>query len=252
MDKQKLERYIKYALAVVLIGIGGFAGLFLIKSVVALAITTVVGLALYNFTPLIAQAMAQLKIMGHVALARANPIPDLWLQYEKKTGALNESAQAVTVFSQEVKDYSGKLQVFKERRPARAAEFQTTHDNMQKVLAIRLNKLRQAKDKLAEFKGVIVEAEDVWAMTQAAIKANKAMKKFDGVDPLDEIRQKTALDAVTSSLNQVMAELETSMTLDYNTITEEQPEAYSRLPGYEHAPEYLQPTLEKAHVPNNR
>lgn len=248
MDKHNLEKYLKYGLGVILIGIGGFAGLFLIKSIVALAITIVGGLALWNFTPVIAQAMAQLKIMGHVALARVNPIPDLWLQYKKKMEALEESAQAVTQFSQEVKDYAGKLQAFIERRPARAVEFQSTHDNMQKVLAIRLAKLRQAKDKLAEFQNVIYEAEDVWSMTQAAIKANKAMKKFDGVDPLDEIRQKTALDAVTSSLNQVMAELETSMTLDYSTLTDESPaiaHQSATVVDFKILPE-------KSHVPNPR
>lgn len=250
MDKQKLEKYLKYAMGAALIGIGGFAGLFLIKSIVALAVTIIGGLALWNFTPLIAHAMAQLKIMGHVALARANPIPDLWLQYTKKGAALEDSAQAVTVFSQEVKNYAGELQAFKVRRPARAADFQTTYDNMQKVLSIRLTKLRQAKDKLAEFKDVIIEAEDVWSITRAADKANKAMKKFDGVDPLDEIRQKTALDAVTSSLNLVMAELETSMTLDYNAITEDaDPAALDHQPAQTLA--YL-PSKESAYVPGNR
>lgn len=220
VNRQKIEGLLKYGLGAIAIGIGGFAGLFLIKSIVALTVTVVGCLALYNFTPLLAHAMAQAKLMGHVALARANPIPDLWLQFTKKTGELEASAGAVTLFSQEVKDYANKLQSFVERRPARATEFQSTHDNMQKVLKIRLAKLKEAQAKLADFKLVIIEAEDVWSMTQAAIKANRAMKKFDGIDPLDEIRQKTALDAVSSSLNQVMAELETSMTLDYNAMDE--------------------------------
>lgn len=86
------------------------------------------------------------------------------------------------------------------------------------VLTIRRNKLKQAQNELKKFDAVIEEAQDIWAMTQAAIKANKALNKFDKGDPMDEIRQKTALDSVTSSLNQVMAELETSLAMDYNSL----------------------------------
>ena len=90
---------------------------------------------------------------------------------------------------------------------------------MNHVLQIRLQKLKNARAKLDDFQQVIVEAQDIWDMTQAAIKANRAMNKFDKIDPMDEIRAKTALDSVTSSLNEVMAELETSMAMDYNSLS---------------------------------
>ncbi len=94
---------------------------------------------------------------------------------------------------------------------------------------IRVQRLKDAQNKLKEFEQVIIEAQDIWDMSRAALQANRAMNNFEAPDPIDEIRQRTALDSVTSSLNQVMAELETSLALDYNSIeaTVVQPKALS-------------------------
>lgn len=225
-----VEKYIKWVIGAVAIGAGGFAALFLIKSVIALAITVFGGLIIINGAPVFAQWAAQMKIKGVKYLAMKNPVEDLQLLYAKKTEELTAFAQAITEFSVEVKDYKDKLVAFVQRRPEKAAEFKKTYDSMQNVLDIRTNKLKEAKAKLKDFELVIIEAQDIWDMTQAAMKANRAMKKFDGADPMDEIRQRTALDSVTSSLNQVMSELETSMALDYNDL-----EAYNK-PALENNP----------------
>lgn len=218
MDKQKLEQYLKYGAAALAIGLGGFAALFLIKSVIALAIVVFGGLAIVNGAPVFAQWAAQMRVKGTLALSAKNPVEDLILLRQKKQEALTEAGAAITAFATETKDYGDKLEGFKARRPEKAKDFQVTYDKMSKVLAIRRNKLKQAQNELKKFDAVIEEAQDIWSMTQAAIKANQALNKFDKGDPMDEIRQKTALDSVTSSLNQVMAELETSLAMDYNSL----------------------------------
>lgn len=213
-----VEKYVKWGLGFLAIGIGGFAALFLIKSIVVLGVVIFGGLAIVNGAPVFAQWAAQMKIKGIKYNSAKNPVEDLQLLYIKKTEELNLSATAITEFSTEVKDFKEKLDGFKQRRPEKSTEFQSTYDKMNHVLTIRVQKLKNAKKKLGDFQQVIVEAQDIWDMTQAAIKANRAMNKFDNADPMDEIRQKTALDSVTSSLNEVMAELETSMALDYNAL----------------------------------
>lgn len=217
---ENVEKYLKWGLGIAAIAAGGFAALFLIKSLLTLAIVGFGGLALINALPVFSQWAAQMKIKGIKYNSAKNPVEDLQLLYTKKTKELEVSAQAISDFSTEVKDYRDKLEGFKERRPTKAVEFQATYDKMNHVLIVRTQKLKQAKLKLEDFKAVIFEAQDIWDMTQAAMKANRAMKKFDNIDPMDEIRQKTALDSVTSSLNEVMAELETSMALDYNSIAD--------------------------------
>jgi flagellar biosynthesis chaperone FliJ len=212
---------VKYGVGAAVLGISGFAALFLIKSIVALAIVTIGSLALWNFLPVFAQWAGQMKIKGIKYNSAKNPVEDLQLIYMKKSKEIEAAAIAITSFSKETKEYKEKLDSFIQRRPERADSFTSTYNSMKKVLDIQLSKLKQSKDKLKEFEGVIIEAEDIWNMTQAALKANKAMRKFDMPDPMDEIRQRTAYDSILGSLNQVTAELETAIALDYTKLDEE-------------------------------
>lgn len=217
----KIENFVKFGVGAVILGISGFAALFLIKSIVALAIVTIGSLALWNFLPVFAQWAGQMKIKGIKYNSAKNPVEDLQLIYMKKSKEIEAAAIAITSFSKETKEYKEKLDSFIQRRPERADSFTSTYNSMKKVLDIQLSKLKQSKDKLKEFEGVIIEAEDIWNMTQAALKANKAMRKFDMPDPMDEIRQRTAYDSILGSLNQVTAELETAIALDYTKLDEE-------------------------------
>ena len=214
----KIENFVKYGVGAILIGIGGFASLFLIKSIVTLAIVSIGSLLLWNFLPVIAQWAAQMKVKGIKYNSAKNPVEDLQLLYIKKQGEIENAATAITTFAKETKDYKDKLDGFIQRRPEKAEAFKTTYNAMSKVLSIQTLKLKESRQKLSEFESIIIEAEDIWQMTQAAMKANKAMRKFDAPDPMDEIRQRTALDSVIGSLNQVTAELETAVALDYNNF----------------------------------
>lgn len=214
----KIESIVKYGAGAVVLGISGFLALFLIKSIVALTIVTVGGLALWNFLPVFAQWAAQMKIKGIKYNSSKNPVEDLQLIYIKKSKEIESAAIAITSFSKETKEYKDKLDSFIQRRPERAESFTSTYDSMKRVRDIQLTKLQQSREKLKDFEGVIIEAEDIWNMTQAALKANKAMRKFDMPDPMDEIRQRTAYDAILGSLNQVTAELETAIALDYTKL----------------------------------
>lgn len=218
MDKSKVEQYVKFGVGAAILGVAGFAALFLIKSIVALAIVTVGSIALWNFLPVFAQWSAQMKLKGIKYNSSKNPVEDLQLIYMKKHGEIDAAANAITAFATETKEYKAKLEEFAARRPEKADSFRTTYNAMHKVLTIQTDKLKQSKAKLEEFEQVIIEAEDIWQMTQAALKANKAMGKFDNPDPMDAIRQRTAYDSIMSSLNQVTAELEMAVALDYHTI----------------------------------
>lgn len=218
MDKTKVEQYVKFGVGAAILGVAGFAALFLIKSIVALAIVTVGSIALWNFLPVFAQWSAQMKLKGIKYNSSKNPVEDLQLIYMKKHAEIESAAVAITAFATETKEYKSKLEEFAARRPEKAESFKATYNAMHKVLNIQTEKLKQSKAKLGEFEQVIIEAEDIWQMTQAALKANKAMGKFDNPDPMDEIRQRTAYDSIMSSLNQVTAELETAVALDYHTI----------------------------------
>lgn len=217
------ENWIKLGAGALILGVTGFLALFLIKSIVALAIVTFGALALWNFVPVFAQWASQMRVKGVKYLSAKNPVEDLQLIYIKKSEAINEAAAQIAKFATETKNYKDKLDEFKRKRPEKAETFNTTYDAMNSVLYRQQEKLRQSKRALVEFEGVISEAQDIWNMTQAAIKANSAMKNFEMPDPMDQIRQKTAFDSILNSLNEATAELETAVSLDYNTMIEQQP-----------------------------
>lgn len=211
-----VEKLVKFGSGAIIIGVAGFASLFLIKSIVTLAIVTVGGIVLWNFTPLLAQWAQQMKVKGTMALSAKNPVEDLQILYQKKTDTINAAATAIAAFAKETKDFKGKLDEFISRRPEKADSFKSTYDAMKRVLDIQTNKLQESKAKMKEFEALMIEAEDIWSMTQAAIKANKAMRKFDAPNPMDELRQRTAYDSIIGSLNQVTSDLEMAVALDYS------------------------------------
>ncbi len=218
MEKEKVEKGFKWGLAALVLGAGFFIGMFLITSIVTLGIAAVLGIAFYNGIPVFAHYAAQMQVRGFLFLANQNPIEDLVLTFQRQYKRLEKAAQAVAEFGRATKDYGDKLDGFKQRRPTRAAEFQETYNKMAFVYQKQLASLTAGKQELANFQEVIAEATDVWDMTKAQQKAQSLLKRFTRPDPMEAIRKQTALNAVTSSLNQSMADLDVAMAMDYNTI----------------------------------
>lgn len=242
------ETIIKWGLAGIAVIAGGFLAAFIIKSIVALAVLVFGGLFIINMAPLFAHWMAQMKIKGFLWLAATNPVEELVKQYNDKSDRLEEAAKAIAQFGTETKNYGDQVKDFARRRPEKAADFKATHDKMLYVYNHRVEKLQKSKAELKKFEAVIEEARDIWAMTQAAIKANKLLSKFTQGDPMEEIRQKTALNSVYSSLNQVMSELDTAMAMDYESIAQPKVEQIAHQPA---APGFESLFQDKLYVQNS-
>lgn len=218
MDKQKLEKYLKYGIIAVLIGVGGFAAAFLIKSIVVLAVVIVGGIAMINGAPVLAQWAAHQKIKGLKANAATNPIPELILQRQKQHEKVNEAIKQVTILGTETRQFKQDLDGFKKTDPDQAPAFEETYLNMAKVYNYQVRKIKQAQDGLKEFDQIISKSQRIWDMTQASIRAGRSLKGFTQPDPMDEIRKQTALDSVSKSMHMAMEEMQMSMMLDYHSI----------------------------------
>jgi hypothetical protein len=192
--------------------------LFLIKSLAMLGAVIFGGLALWNLTPIVAQQMAHARIGLLLWGARRNPIPELYSHYEKRFNKLKKSAMAVTELGKARYEYERKYNEFAIKLPARAAEFKKTLDKMTYVYQKQLRDLANMRIALSNFELVIAEARMIWDMTQAQLKASGLLSKFKQADPMDAIREQTALDSVYSSLDRVGADLDVSMAIDYNTV----------------------------------
>lgn len=218
MNKQQIENLIKGVLALGVIGVAGYAAAFIITSLVQLTVAGLLALAIYNYAPIVARAMAHGRIKMLLWWIRKNPIEELLLQREEKIKKIEEAATVIASIGREAANYGDRLREYSAKRPAKAEEFAKTHRKMVYVYNRRLKALQNSRLKLMQFDEVIAEASDYWEMTQATLKANKLLRLLDQGDPMEEIRRKTALDAVSSSMNQVMAEMDVAMALDYTAV----------------------------------
>lgn len=218
MDKDKVAKFLKLGMFALLLGIGGFAGLFLIKSIITLAITLVGGLALWYGVPVLAQKLAHWQIMGLQANAAANPVPELIAKRQKDAKRIDEVIKQVTILGTETKHYGSELAGFKRTDPEQSHLFEQTHQNMVKVYNFQVASVQKAQEGLKQFDQVIAKSQRIWDMTQASIKANRALKNFQQPDPMEEIRKQTALDSISKSMFQAMTEMELAVSLNYTSI----------------------------------
>ena len=218
MDKDKLEKILKYGLMAILLGIGGFAGLFLIKSIVALAITLVGGLVLWYGTPVLAQKLAHWQIMGFQANAAKNPVPELILKRQMDAKRIEDAVKQVTILGAETKQFGSELAGFKKTDPDQAHIFEQTYQNMIKVYNFQVATIQKVQKELVQFDAVIAKSQRIWSMTQASMKANRALKNFQQPDPMEEIRKQTALDSISKSMHLAMTEMEMAVSLNYHSI----------------------------------
>lgn len=180
-----------------------------IKGLVGFVIAGAIGLVTINLAPVIAEAIGNWRIKAIKALAAANPIETLQIDYTHRRESLAQFKEAIKGFDVSVKNFEGKFEDFKVRFPVEAPKFQETLERMKELLSLRRKKYKEADNTLDMYQGEIDKAKAIWEMGLEASKMNAAAGMKE--DYMAKIRVETALDSVTSSLNTAMADLETSL-----------------------------------------
>ena len=215
MDKQKKMKIIKVILGVALIWIFTVIGAVVVTSMIDLVITLFIGLALYNYTPVLARAMAYGSIKMMLWWVRENPIEELMLQQTQMGNDITTASEQIAESIAEVENYKNMVDEFSKAYPNRAEEFQSRYRQHRDACDAQIEALKQAKLELEKFKGVVREAEAYYKMSQATQRINRLLAIFDNHDPMSEIRKRTALDAVSHSGNKAMAQLRVAMALKF-------------------------------------
>lgn len=229
MDKARKEKLVRY-------GLFGLAGL-IVSPVIFLAIKGIIGLAIaalvlgviVTFAPVVSMKLTNAKIKSIKGEAARNPVETMQAQWIMKQAQLNERAAAVTAFNTEYLNFESRVQGYAAKRPAKAEAYRNQQTKMKFVLDRQLAGLADGRKKLDDFQQLISEASDDWDMALAGQRMNAASAKFEAPDPIEFMKQQTALNSIQSALNQVIAELDTSLALDYNTI-EMPAQAYKMVP----------------------
>jgi hypothetical protein len=213
----KLETTVKWIGGICVVLVAGTVAVAVMTSVVAIAATAVVGLAVVNGMPVIARKFASWKYNALRQDAIANPIPNLITALEKQQVMFNERRIGVVQFSTTTKNFQAKIQAF-EAKGSDTRQMKVMYDNMKRVLEIQINDLTERAAELKEADVKLGEAQDAYNMALEMQAAGNSLEAFSGKPALDMALQREAFNAITSKLNEGFARMEINMALDYNAL----------------------------------
>lgn len=184
-----------------------------VKGAVGVALAGTLGLAIVNFAPVVAMKFANWKIKAIKAEAKANPIETLQNLLIEKEKAFEDFKVSVSAAKTAQKDFEDKVVQFKQKYPARAAEFEAQVVAMRGLVEKKVRALKDAQQAIKVGYDKLDEMKAYWEMSQAAQRANAAAN-LDTGDMYEKLKVDTACDAVFESMNKAFAEVEIAAALD--------------------------------------
>lgn len=210
MDKQKK---LKWGATLAIVLIAGLVSSFLIaalKGIVALGVGIVLVLAAANLGPLIGDAFAIWRMKGARALAAANPIETMLIEWQKMMDGLEAQKEALTEFEAAVRIYLKKAADLIAKIPERRAEFLPQVEARIALVQMRWELWEDSKAQLKAMKEKIDEEQMVWDTAQADLAVSKLDASIKG-SPLTEIKLKEATESVAKAAALSFSKLNSSM-----------------------------------------
>jgi len=225
--RDKFSGWIKLA---ALAAVGLFVAPFIfmaIGGIIGLAVAAAVGFTLVQLAPWFALKIANWKYrlidaekVDHIqkvtAAAEQNPIETL-------TALIIAKKQAFQVFKASVEqavtarsNFKSKVEKFKQKYPARAAEFEAQLARMTDLVERKKRALNEAQASLEDGDHKLEEMKAYYEMSKDAIEANRAAGMDTG-DAFEKLKADTACDAVFESMNMAFAQLEVAAALDVDS-----------------------------------
>ena len=216
--RQNIAKWTKIGIAAGAIIVVAPLTYLLITGLIGLAIAGVLALGIINFAPVLSMKFANWKVKAIVHEARENPIETLVNQLSDKQQALEKFKESITKFRTEVANFSEKIITFKAQYPEEATKFEAQLAGMNRLLAFRQDKYKEAKKGVEKFERAIDRARALWDMSQEAQRMNKYASLQTG-DPFEQIKTDVALESVVTSVNTAFSELETAL-MDSDDVTQ--------------------------------
>lgn len=146
--------------------------------------------------------VAQAAAADPIATARSQSI-----EYKERA---SKSLLAITAYSTEVKNFENMIADFGKKYPENAQIYRDQLATMKKALENKSSKYTELMDKIKTMDDQISFLEANWKMSQALQKAN-AMGGAEIVDPMEQVKADSAIDAVRNSINKAFAEMDSAV-----------------------------------------
>ena len=184
-------------------------------ALLAIGATTVVAYVCMKMWGVFALAVANWHLKALKAEAMRNPVETLQTEYVKKQQALAQFKQQLIAFIAEVNNFASKVKEYVKDGLEDAPVYVEQLKKMQQLQELRKQKYTDAEDSLAEFAEAIRRTDTKWKMACAAAHMNEAAGDMAG-DAFDKICIETAIESVTTKLNQSFADLDLALLDDAN------------------------------------
>lgn len=185
---------------------------YTIVGLLGLAVTIVLVLSGIFLGPVLAEKLANWKMLGLTSEWAKNPIPTLQRQYAEKVEKLNESLKALEIFIGKVRSYETQVRNYKSNFPQnkeKHALYQKQYEQFFSLQQLKQKKFKEAQEAVEKFGQTVVEAEAEWNMALAARDVDLAAD-FNN-DPMELLKARTALTAVEDAMNQSLAQLDIAL-----------------------------------------
>lgn len=203
----------------IMLAIGGLFGL---------AIAAMVAFTMVQLAPWFALKIANWKYrlmdaekVDHIkkvtSAAEQNPIETLTALLIEKKKAYETFKASVTQAVTARSNFKDKVAKFKEKYPARAAEFEAQLARMTDLVERKKKALGEAQQSLEDGDNKLEEMKAYYEMSKDAIEANRAAGMDTG-DAFEKLKADTACDAVFESMNMAFAQLEVAAALDVDSV----------------------------------
>ncbi len=216
--RPRLQTALKWGLGILsVIVIAPLAWLF-VGGLVGISVAAFLGLLAINLAPVVAMRLSNWKLRALKNEAVENPIETLQNQQVELQTALDRQADAISTFDATVETYRSRLLSEAERFPE-AAQVGVPHlHQMERLLAFRRIKYKQAKTALKDRQKKVELAESRYRVALAMQEVATAAGQTE-LPPISKILEELSFTTVDENVNTSLAALRTAI------LVEEVPEA---------------------------
>jgi len=211
--RARIEALAKFGIAAaVIIGVAPFVFL-LVKGVVGLAISAAVGFTAIQFAPVFAMKIANWKLKAIKVEASQNPIETLENLLIERKAALTAAKQNLAQIMAQIDSFIEKAEGFVRKQPQTAEKWQERIQKARTMRASKARALEQAGQAVQQFEKEVDVARVEWDLVLAEQAMNKSLNIMSG-DPMDLLKERTAIDSVRGQMNAAFASLDVELLLE--------------------------------------
>lgn len=181
-----------------------------VKGIVGLIIAVVLVTAAVQFAPAVGVWISNMALKSFIGAVEANPVESLKNLKIEKAEEADQTRKDIEAFDTELRNFKGQLKQVKRDFPEEAADYDAMVSAEEEGLSQMQEDYNEALAGLNQLDKEISKGEALWKLALSALRVTK-LNKSQKEAVYQDIKKKTAFDAITSKVNQSFASLDASV-----------------------------------------